>query len=361
MKSICLFSFIFLYFSLQAQKPFEGKEAIDISEFIYQKEDVSFPSCHASTIAETKSGLIAAWFGGTEERNPDVGIWVSRFENGKWTIPVEVANGIQHKSLRYPNWNPVLFNYGDEIILFYKEGPSPSTWWGEYVTSTDNGKTWSRPVRLPEGIVGPIKNKPELLPDGNLICPTSSEDNGWRVHMEFTPDRGLTWERTEALNDGKEFSAIQPSILKHPGGKLQILCRSKNKFILTAWSADNGKNWSKLEPIGLPNPNSGTDAVTLKNGKHVLVYNHIHPDETWGKRNILNLAVSDDGLNWKAAILLENDSNPKGEYSYPAVIQTGDGMVHITYTWNRKLIKHVVVDPAKIMAKPITSGKWPIQ
>lgn len=360
MKTFLFVLFVFIITCGSAQKPFEGKEAIITSEFIYQKENVKFPSCHASTIAETKNGLIAAWFGGTEERHPDVGIWVSRFEKGKWTIPVEVANGIQHKTLRYPTWNPVLFNYGDEIILFYKEGPSPSAWWGEYVTSKDNGLTWSRPVRLPEGIAGPIKNKPELLANGELICPTSSEDNGWRVHMEFTPDRGLTWERTEALNDGKEFSAIQPSILRHAGGKLQILCRSKNKYILSAWSTDNGKSWSKLEPIGLPNPNSGTDAVTLKTGKHVLVYNHIKPGEEWGDRNVLNVAVSENGIDWKAAVLLENDPDKEGEYSYPAVIQSADGMIHISYTWNRKLIKHVVVDPSKIQTKPFVQEKWPI-
>lgn len=359
MKFYQLFLLIFISNSVTAQKPFTGESAVVKSEFIYKAEDVKFPSCHASTIAETKNGLIAAWFGGTAEKDPDVGIWVSRFENGRWTIPVEVANGIQHKTLRYPTWNPVLFNYGDEIILFYKEGPSPSTWWGEYITSTDNGKTWSRPVRLPEGIAGPIKNKPELLSNGELICPTSSEDNGWRVHMEFTSDRGLTWERTEAMNDGKELSAIQPSILKHPGGKIQILCRSKNKYILSAWSTDNGKSWSNFEPIDLPNPNSGTDAVTLKDGRHVLVYNHILPDETWGDRNILNMAVSDDGINWKATVLLENDSDKDGEYSYPAVIQNKDGMIHITYTWNRKLIKHVVVDPAKLITRQIKNDIWP--
>ena len=359
MKRLFVLPLLFLSLNLLAQKPFDGKEAIVKSEFIYQSEDVRFPSCHASTIAETSNGLITAWFGGTHERNPDVGIWVSRFESGKWTIPVEVANGIQHKTLRYPTWNPVLFNYGDEIILFYKEGPSPSTWWGEYITSADNGLTWSWPVRLPEGIAGPIKNKPELLPNGELICPSSSEDDGWRVHMEFTTDRGLTWERTEALNDGKEISAIQPGILKHPGGKLQILCRSKNKYILSAWSTDHGKSWSKLEPIELPNPNSGTDAVTLKNGKHVLVYNHIFPGEEWGSRNILNVAVSENGTQWNAAVLLENDPAKDGEYSYPAVIQTADGMIHITYTWNRKLIKHVVVDPAKLSAKPMNKGVWP--
>ncbi len=361
MKLSVSIAFLLLVITGWSQKPFTGDNAVVKSEFIYQKEDVKFPSCHASTIEKTKDGLIAAWFGGQYEKHPDVGIWVSRFENGKWTIPVEVANGIQHKNLRYPTWNPVLFNYGDEIILFYKEGPDPASWWGKYVTSADNGKTWTRPVRLPEGIAGPIKNKPELLSNGELICPTSSEDNGWRVHFEFTVDRGLTWERTEAINDGKKYSAIQPSILKHPGGKLQILCRSKDKYILSAWSTNNGKSWSNLEPIGLPNPNSGTDAVTLKNGKHVLVYNHIKPDETWGDRNILNLAVSDDGISWNATVLLENDPDKDGEYSYPAVIQTSDGMIHITYTWNRKLIKHVVVDPSKIQSKPIVKGKWPTQ
>ena len=126
------------------------------------------------------------------------------------------------------------------------------------------------------------------------------------------------------------------------------MCRSINKKILSAWSHDNGRSWSNLEPIELPNPNSGTDAVTLKDGRHILVYNHIEPDEEWGNRNILNVAVSKDGLNWNAVVLLENDEDPQGEYSYPAVIQSEDGMIHITYTWNRELIKYVVIDPLKI-------------
>lgn len=361
MKFLILFSALLIFSGISAQIPFSAKNAIVKSEYIYNAEDVQFPSCHASTIEQTSDGLIAAWFGGTAEKNPDVGIWVSRFTDGKWTTPVEVANGIQHKNLRYPTWNPVLFNYGDEIILFYKEGPDPEKWWGKYITSTDNGKTWTRPVRLPEGIAGPIKNKPVLLSNGELICPTSSEDKGWRVHMEFTPDRGITWERADAINDGKKLSAIQPSILKHPDGKLQILCRSKNKTILSAWSENNGKTWSKLQPIGLPNPNSGTDAVTLKDGRHVLVYNHIKPAKIWGDRNILNVAVSDDGLIWKAAVLLENDPDKDSEYSYPAVIQTYDGLIHITYTWNRRLIKHVVVDPAKITLQNIQNGEWPVE
>src|SRR4029079_15262609 len=95
------------------------------SEFIF--DTAPFPSCHASTIAETKSGLVAAWFGGTAERNPDVGIWFSRLENGKWSAPVEVANGTGFSTNRFPTWNPVLFQPEDgPLMLFYKVGPSPS-------------------------------------------------------------------------------------------------------------------------------------------------------------------------------------------------------------------------------------------
>jgi predicted neuraminidase/predicted glycoside hydrolase/deacetylase ChbG (UPF0249 family) len=352
MKPVITLLFMVLTIYLPADNPDNNAKAIVKSEFIYSRDDVPFPSCHASTIAETEEGLVAAWFGGTHEKHNDVGIWLSRLVNGKWTKPVEVANGVQHSRLRYPTWNPVLFNFGNELYLFYKEGPEIPTWWGEYITSADNGKTWSAPVRLPDEILGPVKNKPVLLPSGELLCASSTEHNGWQVHMEFTSDRGLTWERTNPLNDGTEVAAIQPSILIHAEGKLQLVCRSKNRKILTAWSDDNGRSWTKLVPLELPNPNSGIDAVTLKDNRHVLVYNHIEPDSEWGSRNVLNLAVSNDGMNWTAAAVLENDPDSKAEYSYPAVIQSSDGMVHVTYTWNRKLIKHVVLDPEKLELKP---------
>ena len=297
MKTTFSLLIIFLMGSaLLAQEPFSGTDAIVKSEFIYRNQDVWFPSCHASTIAETDDGLIASWFGGTAEKNPDVCIWVSRFTNGKWTIPVEVANGIQHKTLRYPTWNPALFNTGKEIILFYKVGPDPKNWWGEFKTSSDNGKTWSRATHLPDQILGPIKDKPVLLSTGELLCPSSTEDNGWKAHMEITPDYGLTWERTKSLESDKDVGVIQPTILFHKGGRLQTLCRSKNGIIYTAWSDDDGRNWTKLEPTVLPNPNSGIDAVTLKDGRQVLIYNHIKPSKSWGDRNILNMAVSDDGI-----------------------------------------------------------------
>ncbi|MCE9526717.1 MAG: exo-alpha-sialidase [Planctomycetales bacterium] len=320
------------------------------SEFIYEK--APFPQCHASTIAETKEGLVAAWFGGTAEKNKDVGIWISRHSKEGWSEVKEVANGKESDTVRYPCWNPVLFQMPDgPLLLFYKVGPSPSSWWGMKIESADGGKTWSQPTRLPDNIAGPIKNKPELLADGRLLCGSSTEDKGWRVHMEWTKDVGKTWERTEPICDGKSVAAIQPTFLRQ-GKSLIILCRPRSVLsILRAESADYGRTWSPLVPTDLPNPGSGIDAVTLKNGQHLLIYNH-----TATGRSPLNLAASSDGKTWQAAVLLESEA---GEYSYPAIMQSSDGLVHITYTWKRQRVKHVVVDPAKISLRPFEKGKWP--
>ena len=94
------------------------------SEFIFEK--APFASCHASTIAETPAGLVAAWFGGTAGRNPDVGIWVARRGSATMAAPVEVADGAARDGKRQPCWNPVLFQaQGGPLLLFYKVGPQP--------------------------------------------------------------------------------------------------------------------------------------------------------------------------------------------------------------------------------------------
>lgn len=334
------------------------KSGILVDEFIYT--EAPYPSCHASTIAETPKGLVAAWFGGTYERHPDVGIWVSRFIDGKWSESVEVANGIQNDTLRYPTWNPVLFQVPNgDLLLFYKIGPSPSTWWGMLLRSSDGGISWSKPEILPEGIIGPVKNKPIMLQDGTLLCPTSTEGDGWKVHFEMTRDLGKTWEKTEAINSPSVYNIIQPSILTHQDGRLQMLCRSKNSVVASAWSSDQGKTWSLVKDSGLPNNNSGTDAVSLKDGRQLIVYNHVKTPigASKGHRTPLNVAVSKDGLHWEAALVLEDSEI--SQYSYPAVIQSSDGMVHVVYTWRRERIKHVVIDPAKIKTLPIVYEKWP--
>ncbi len=335
-----------------------AESAVASSEFIWL--EAPFPQCHASTIAKADDGnLVAAWFAGTHEKNPDVGIWVSRRVDGAWTVPVEVANGVQSKNLRYPTWNPVLFQpRGGPLMLFFKVGPSPRQWWGEMMVSDDGGKTWKDRHRLPDKGIGPVKNKPIQMADGSIWCPSSTEHDGWRIHLEVTRDLGKTWTSTGPLN-AKDKGAIQPSLLTYSDGRQQMLCRNqdgKGKLWQT-WSADRGKTWSPLQPTPLPNPNAGTDAVTLSDGRQLLVYNHTNRGGPFPQgREMLNVAITRDGKKWSAAMVLERS---KGEHSYPAVIQTADGRVHIAYTWKRKRVRHVVLDPNKLTTVEIKNGKWP--
>lgn len=338
------------------------KEGILVDEFIYEK--APYPSCHASTIVEASNGdLIASWFGGTQERNPDVTIWLSRKEknSSKWTEAIQVADGVMNDQLRYPTWNPVLYQIPEgDLMLFYKIGPKPSEWWGMYITSSDNGRTWSKPNSMPKDFLGPIKNKPVLINNGTLLCPSSIEGDGWRLRMESTTDFGKTWQMSDTLSRGKDkINAIQPSILFHKGGKIQAIARTRNRALASTWSVDNGKTWSDLKLLDLPNNNSGTDAVTLKNGSHVLVYNHVLPpgDLAKGPRTPLNISVSKDGIHWNAALILEDSKI--SQYSYPSIIQSNDGMIHVVYTWRRERIKYVKIDPSKLVSLPIKKGIWP--
>ena len=337
-----------------------GQGAYISGALMYPLDNKPTPECHASTIIETSTGLIAAFFAGTHEKNDDVGIRVTRLVDGKWTRPEEVVNGVQNDTLRYPTWNPVLFQPKEgPLMLFYKVGPDPRTWWGMLITSTDNGKTWSKPEKLGTDdkighLMGPIKNKPIQLGDGTIICPSSTEyllpEGGvdWMVHFEITKDNGKTWEVVGPINDGKEFDAIQPSILTYPDGKMQVLCRTIQNVISESWSEDQGHTWSKMTATSLPNPSAGTDAVTLADGRQLLVYNHTTKEgEEPKNRNMLNVAISKDGRNWTPVLTLETKPAEAG-YSYPAVIQTSDGQVHITYTYLRQSIKHVVIDPNKL-------------
>ncbi|WP_018616966.1 sialidase family protein [Segetibacter koreensis] len=303
-----------------------------------------FAQCHASTIVEVKPGKrMVAYFAGTGEGHKDVSIWLSVEEKGKWNVPVLIADGVINDTLRYPSWNPVLFKAKEgKLFLFYKVGPSPREWWGMVRTSTDDGKTWTAPQKLPDGILGPIKNKPVQLSDGTILAPSSTETReSWKVHIEKSTDLGATWQSIP-VDPNTAFDVIQPSILFHPGKRLQIVCRSKNDKIIEAYSEDNGNTWGTLSKTDLPNPNSGIDAVTLKNGWQLLVYNPTKSKEVFNERAKLNVAVSKNGKDWTDVAILENGT--KEEYSYPAVIETKDGKVHITYTYDRKNVKHVVLE-----------------
>lgn len=328
------------------------RSPILLSEFI--DADAPYPQAHASTIVQLPDGtLAAAWFAGSGESRPDVRIWFARHGAGGWEKPVPVADGVSADGQRYPTWNPVLFQPpGGPLNLFYKVGPNPRAWWGMVIRSSDGGRHWSRPERLADGVLGPIKNKPVIAADGAWLSPSSREEgtaeaNIWSLRIERSADKGRTWTVGPRIASPMHIEAIQPSILFHPGGALELVARTRQGALAQSWSRDNGVTWSPIAAIDLPNPNAGTDAVTLADGRQLIVYNHSgHAPATPGDgpRWPLNIGLSEDGVRWRNVLTLESRPMPDG-YAYPAVIQTRDGMVHVTYTWNRQRIRHVVIDP----------------
>ena len=305
-----------------------------------------FQECHASTILEiNQNEMLVAAFGGTKEGEKDVSIWLTRKKKSVWQTPIIVDTGKSNYKTEYPCWNPVLFkSISGKITLFYKLGPSPREWWGMEKNSIDNGLTWSKAKELPKNILGPIKNKPFQLLDGTILSPSSTETRtygelSWKIHVEKSSDDGISWKKIP-IDISTKYDVIQPSILNLGNGKLKLLCRSRNNFIMESFSNNNGESWSKISKTKLPNPNSGTDAVTLSNGLHLLVYNPLKNGKN--DRSKLSIAFSVDGNTWEDIYSLEN--NLKGEYSYPAIIESNDNRIHVSYTYDRKNIKYSVFE-----------------
>jgi predicted neuraminidase len=323
--------------------------AIVASEFVDPAPP--YPQAHASTIVELADGtLAAAWFGGSGEGRPDVRIWFARHTAAGWDTPRAVAAGDGQ-----PAWNPVLFQPpAAPLQLYYKVGPNPRDWRGTVIESRDGGRRWSTPRRFPAGVLGPIKNKPVIAPDGTWLAPSSrevgsAERNHWYAVIERSTDRGRTWTASRAIASRDGLEAIQPSLLRLRDGRLMAVARTRQGVVAASWSRDSGRHWSPLTALALPNPNAGTDAVTLADGRQLLVYNdsanRAHSDT--GPRWPLAVALSDDGMRWRKVLTLEDQPRPDG-YAYPSVIQARNGLIHVTYTWNRERIRHVTIEPRRL-------------
>lgn len=307
-------------------------------------ESMPTPSCHASTIVELSGGdLLAAWFGGTREGAPDVGIWMARRTASGWSASVQAV-----KEPDIAMYNPVLFHNGAGLLwLYYKFGPSPGSWAAGRLSSRDEGVTWAAPEHLPAGLYGPIRAKPLLLADKTILSGTSVEAYGsWACWIERSTDDGKNWQRigpiaagpalaTGTRKPGASYGIIQPSLIDMGGKHIRLYARSTPAIgrICQSDSYDGGLTWSDVKATSLPNPNSGIDAVRLRDGRQVMVYNPV----TSG-RTPLELAVSRDGDAWKTAHQLESEP---GEYSYPAMIQAANGDLLITYTWRRQKVRFV--------------------
>jgi predicted neuraminidase len=321
--------------ALAAADPVPAGPRLEGQEFVY--ESAPFPECHASTLVELPGGaVLAAWFGGTEEGSRDVAIWASRRSPdkapGPWSPPKQIAS-----ESGQPCWNPVLFHDASgRLWLYYKIGPSPDRWSGARKSSTDGGETFGPPEILPAGILGPIKDKPLVLPGGDILCGSSVESyRAWAVWIERLSADGKSWRKSGPVEvPGHPHGIIQPALFSGDSpAEVVLLARSRGiGRVCRARSGDGGVTWEPAEPTSLPNPNAGIDAVRLRDGRTIIAYNH----STSG-RTPLCLAVSGDlGRSWRPALVLEDRP---GEYSYPAIIQLSSGDIAVTYTWDRKRIR----------------------
>jgi predicted neuraminidase len=195
------------------------------------------------------------------------------------------------------------------------------TWAAWIERSTDDGKTWAK--------IGPITVSPDLDAAEPAATDPPKDAPGWAA------DKGPR----------KYLGIIQPSIVSLGGKHLRLYARARTlaSKIAVADSMDNGLTWTQARYIDLPNNNSGVDAVRLRDGRIILIFNN-----TTVGRTPLNLAVSTDGEHFRVFATIEDTL---GQYSYPAIIQSSNGDLDMTYTWQRKTIKFVHFPLANIPAK----------
>ena len=330
-------------------------------ETLVMKDHKPKPSHHASSICEISSGqFLVSWFAGQFESKPDVGIYTARYQNGKWSAPELI---VHPKGV--PTWNPVLFKRSNgDLFLFYKHGRTPANWKGYYVKSRDGGNTWSSSVAMPNGIVGPAKNKPLELDDGTILLPSSREfgarGKDWEIVVEaMTMEDEFKTYAKFAVNEKGGGASVQQRVIQPVFWKqsmlagdaangIRMMARSRSSYAVAAVGDSTGRIWTDAVFSQIPCPNTGFDVVKLRDGRLLIVYNHSFKHAIAG-RGVLALAVShDDGDTWERVMRLEDSGGRLLEFSYPAIIQASDGMVHVTYTWRRANIKHVIIDPSKI-------------
>ena len=306
-----------------------------------------FRFAHGSTLAETKAGLLCAWFAGRYESHPSTAIWASQRLPDGWSAPRKI---IDHDGVAL--WNPVLHRRADgELLLFYRAGETPWSWSGRLSRSKDEGAHWSEPETLKGAPppLGPIRSGPLERPDGTLLCPSSREEladeeaGPWRAHIErFDPKSGA-WSIGPAFGDPQRLNAIQPSLCDWGDGRILALCRTQSGAVGAAWSMDDGESWTDLEATTLPNPNSAVDVARIPEGPAILAHN-----PSAARRSPLLLSLSDDGSHWRPALTLASGGD---ELAYPSLRLCANGDIAVSWTKNYKEIMVARLAARDVIAK----------
>ena len=316
-----------------------------LSEPIFDQQP-AFPSAHCATIVELPAGdLLVAWFAGSYELAPDVAILCSRWEHRmrRWTPPQVLVNTPGHAE-----GQPVLFLAPDGVLWLFYVTVQEQDWTSALMKvrrSRDNGLTWSASqVFRPElGLM--FRSRPLVLDNGDILLPIYDEKT-WQSLFMLSSDGGRTWSTHGPITT--PAGNIHPVVVPLSDGRLLCYMRTGGSggYIWASTSEDGGRTWSTPWATQLPNPNSGIDLIRLKSGELLLAFN-----DTFRGRTPLNVALStDEGRTWSYEQVIED---AEGEYSYPALLQTHDGLIHLVYTNNRVNIKHVVFTVDWVKARPV--------
>lgn len=314
------------------------------------------PSVHVASLCEVSGGrLLASWYGGTREGAQDVNIYMAVLNRGEtnWSSPRAVVTRVaaQRELGRYVKkvGNALLFSDGGERVNLLYVSIALGGWSGSSLnlkTSADGGQTWGPSQRLHLSpffnISELVKNQPAALRDGGWAVPIYHEVVGKFSEMLWLSGQAgsLSYRKTR-VNAGA--TAFQPALVPHNAGRALLLARDNSEAheLWASRSEDGGASWSAPAGTGLPNPHSGLDAIRLRDGRVLLAFNDA-PDS----RGKLRLAVSADaGAFWRRVNPLLEDERGQ-EFSYPFLLQSSDGLIHLVYTWKRKGIRHVSFNPA---------------
>ena len=301
------------------------------------------PSAHASSLALASDGsVLVAWFAGTREGAADVRIEMARITSGKppvrWTALTreQLQQGLR-RSIRQLG-NPVLSRAGDGTLHLVVV--SVGGWSGSainHLTSSDDGRTWSRPRRL---VLSPLLNFSSLvrapalaLADGGLGLPAYHECiSKWPLWTRLDPSGHVVG----SLRMPQPGPALQPAVAALSSESAVAALRrgrGSSPQVLTCRTDDGGAAWRTAPDTGIANPDSGVALVRLADGTLLLACNPLEAG-----RQLLQLFHSrDGGATWMAGAVVAQGSGGD-EFSYPSLLQDGSGAVHLSYTSNRKAI-----------------------
>jgi predicted neuraminidase len=308
-------------------------------------------SVHAATLTELPEGnLLAVWFGGTREGAKDVALYQATFDRDlrTWSNPrvLTAPKEVQGELGRYIRkvGNAALFTDSSGKVWLFFVTVSLGGWSTSMVnfkTSEDGGTSWSAARRLVSSpflnLSTLVRSAPFQWADGTIGLPVYHELVGKFGELLRLDREGRVLQKIRLTSGRHSLQPVIVSFDEENGLALLRNCGHPSGAILAQRTTNAGENWLPASPLSLPNPNSAVAALRLQDDSLLLAYNHAS-----SRRRNLSLALSKDaGQTWQLLQTVEEMDIPEAEFSYPSLVESADGFVHLVYTWNRTHIKHL--------------------